>query len=85
MPGWQGECLEMIRDRLTEHGCCHGHDGGKATPPMMYPEWINCVVANAQREASAKMQRRAAKCIRDQGFDTLACNIDELELPEEKQ
>ena len=41
------ECLSMVRERLEVHGCLHGtHDGGQ-TPPMMYPEWVDCVVAKA--------------------------------------
>ena len=37
------ECLAMVAETLKEFGCCHGHDGNN-TPPMMYPEWVACVV-----------------------------------------
>lgn len=37
-------CLNMIRDELIRLGCRCGSDAHKCTPPMMYPEWINCVM-----------------------------------------
>lgn len=46
------ECLSMVADRLAAHGCEHNHDR-KGTPPMFYPEWINCVVAHAVKKAES--------------------------------
>ena len=46
--------LDMIRQALRTGGCLHGHDDHPQTPPMLYPEWIACAVAQAcaeQREA----------------------------------
>ena len=47
--------LDMIRQALRLGGCLHGHDDDHPqTPPMLYPEWIACAVAQAcaeQREA----------------------------------
>lgn len=57
MDGWEREVLSMVRDRLIALGCCHDAPGGQSahesTPPMMYPEWISCVVAKRDREAAA--------------------------------
>lgn len=50
-------CLDMIRDRLIGLGCKCGPDAHEATPPMMYPEWINCCLIKRiedEREACAK-------------------------------
>jgi len=44
-------CLGMIRDTLKALGCQHGLDSHAATPPMMYPEWIRCVVYSAVQKA----------------------------------
>jgi len=40
---WQG-CSEMVRETLIGLGCKCGAESHKATPPMLYPEWIHCVV-----------------------------------------
>lgn len=45
-------CLGMIREDLAALGCCHGHDSS-ATPPMMYNDWIRCVVAKRERVDAA--------------------------------
>jgi hypothetical protein len=39
------ECLSMVADTLEAIGCSHGHKRS-STPPMMYPEWIICVVSH---------------------------------------
>ena len=49
-------CLVLIAEKLAALGCCHGHDG-KGTPPMMYPEWIECVVAHHVQAADAEVAR----------------------------
>ena len=55
--------LEMIRHALRMGGCLHGHDDDHPqTPPMLYPEWIACAVAQGraeQREADAKIAEAA--------------------------
>lgn len=54
-------CLEMIREALRQIGCKCGPDAHKSTPPMMYPEWIACVVSSAvdaERERCAKIAER---------------------------
>jgi hypothetical protein len=51
-------CLEMIREALQAIGCKCGPDAHKATPPMMYPEWIGCAVHSAvlaERERCANL------------------------------
>ena len=56
-------CLVMIAEALEEFGCCHGHDG-KATPPMMYPEWIACIIRHhilAERERCAGLPEPPAR------------------------
>ena len=47
-----GNCLQMIAERLELHGCCHGHDG-KATPAMMYDDWITCAIRKARQDGLA--------------------------------
>ena len=43
--------LNDIGMLLDSMGCTHGDEShGKSTPPMMYPEWIGCVVAKRERE-----------------------------------
>ena len=44
-------CLAMIRDQLTLYPCMHDNDDHSATPPMMYPEWIACIIARAVKDA----------------------------------
>ena len=76
---WKGGCLDMVRETLASCGCCHGHDN-RSTPPMMYPEWIKCVIAHyadLERETCALMVEhminrsfdglRIATAIRDRG------------------
>ena len=59
--GWPQDCeearadadavLDMIRQALRTGGCLHGHDDDHPqTPPMLYPEWIACAVAQARAE-----------------------------------
>lgn len=48
------EILGWVADRLTAHGCEHGNDHS-GTPPMMYPEWINCVVHHACKKSESKL------------------------------
>jgi len=53
----------MIREALSVFGCEHGDGNHPSTPPMMFPEWIACVVAHArreQREADAKIAEKTA-------------------------
>jgi len=52
-------CLEEIKTTLAVLGCSHGHEHAK-TPPMMFPEWIVCVVAH--RVAEARRAQREADC-----------------------
>lgn len=54
------EILSMIAEALKALGCCHGHDHDKSTPPMMYPEWIGCVVVKRNKEIKA-LQDEVAK------------------------
>jgi hypothetical protein len=42
--GWV-DCLVAIRETLLDIGCIHNYH--RETPPMMYPEWIRCVVKTA--------------------------------------
>lgn len=57
-------CLDEVRDRLAALGCSHGHNHSK-TPPMMYPEWIGCVLAHhtktfqAERDAALRLVAEA--------------------------
>lgn len=44
-------CLAMIRDQLLKFPCMHNDDDHSATSPMMYPEWITCVIARAVKDA----------------------------------
>ena len=43
-------CLDQVADTLQGYGCEHGDHTRRATPPMMYPEWIRCVVAKREQE-----------------------------------
>ena len=49
--GMSWECLEMIKEALMAFGCKCGPETHKATPPMMYPEWIGCVVKTHEQKA----------------------------------
>ncbi len=53
------EILGMVADRLSAHGCEHGH-AHKDTPPMFYPEWINCVVDHAKEKAKSEARLAAS-------------------------
>lgn len=48
--------LGEVADTLGKIGCCHGHDTAN-TPPMMYPEWIGCVMAKVARDAELRGRR----------------------------
>jgi len=39
-------CLGMVADALQQIGCSHGPDTRASTPPMMYPEWIQCCLCH---------------------------------------
>lgn len=43
-------CFIMIAGMLDDMGCMHGHNSHAGTPPMMYPEWIACVVQRARQD-----------------------------------
>ena len=58
-------CLDEIKNTLAGLGCSHGHEHAK-TPPMMYPEWIVCVVAH--RVAEARRAQREADALAVSGF-----------------
>ena len=50
--------LDMIRQALRLGGCLHGHDDDHPqTPPMLYPEWIACAVAQARADLAVVCQR----------------------------
>jgi hypothetical protein len=48
-----GGCLSEIRGFLESQECCHGKPHPGATPPMMYREWIMCVMAKQQKRSDA--------------------------------
>lgn len=70
--GMTWECLGMVRETLEANGCCHGHDGS-GTPPMMYPEWINCVISHhaAKEKARVDALEQERDCLRE-ALDELA-------------
>lgn len=41
--------LAEIGETLRALGCGCGPEAHRTTPPMMYPEWIKCVVAHRER------------------------------------
>ena len=47
-------CLDQVADLLASSECCHGHSDPKATPPMMFPEWIVCVMKKRVEAERAK-------------------------------
>jgi len=53
--GMADGCLNEIREVLQSIGCVHGPGSHAGTPPMMYGEWIVCVVYSAAREAHDKV------------------------------
>lgn len=58
---WEG-CLELVAEFLRAQPCIHHTDGAeahKATPPMMYPEWIACVM----RQRVEAFRARAARLV----------------------
>lgn len=46
---WRDDVLIMIVDTLNELGCCHDERVGTRTP-MMYSDWIRCVVRKRELE-----------------------------------
>lgn len=48
-------CLAMIRDALVKLGCEHGPDSHNSTPPMMYPEWIACVIRHRIKSEAGEL------------------------------
>jgi hypothetical protein len=62
--------IHEIAEVLAANGCCHGHDVTH-TPPMFYPEMINCAILNAIRAARASCAKVAA----DQGGTVIAASI----------
>jgi len=60
--------IEEIRDLLTAQTCLHGEGkhSGESTPPMMFPEWIACVIqaaiAQAKRDALMEAETLANGC-----------------------
>lgn len=55
---WHG-VMSMIAERLDALECLHGKDHGE-TPPLMYAEWIGCVVAASERRVWLEAARIAA-------------------------
>lgn len=58
-------CLNMIFDTLKALVCKCGPKAHEATPPMMYPEWIVCVVKSACEKAEAERDRLKAEFAHD--------------------
>src|SRR3990167_8820484 len=56
---WEGLqwCLDEIAAFLSTAECCHGHSDPKATPPMMFPEWIMCVMNKKVEQARVEDSR----------------------------
>lgn len=76
-----GALLAMIAATLEAIGCKHG-DSRESTPPMMYAEWIECVVqsqvaaAEAEREA---LETRNAQLVKNgQEWITIGRENDRL-------
>lgn len=44
------ELLMWVRDALRAFGCRHRDGPHDGTPPMMYPEWVGCVVGRREDE-----------------------------------
>lgn len=40
-------CLDEVADQLDGYACRHGRHNKPGTPPMMYREWVHCVVQHA--------------------------------------
>ena len=58
-------CLIDIHDTLLHLECCHGK-GHDDTPPMMYSDWILCIVAHERRKAKAiQDELDALKAVRE--------------------
>lgn len=56
--------ISMIGDMLGKLGCSHTNEHTRAaTPPMMYPEWIVCVVAHHKKKGD-----KAATILEAQGW-----------------
>lgn len=48
-------CLIMVMNALKAFGCECGPDSHEATPPMMYPEWIACVLRSHTKKSEAAL------------------------------
>ncbi len=46
------EIFREIAELLSSRPCYHGQHSGENTPPMMYPEWIACVVKKAEQQVA---------------------------------
>ncbi len=57
LEGWQDEVLHEVAQTLSQLGCSHGKGEAQfgATPPMMYREWIICVVAHAVQQERERL------------------------------
>jgi hypothetical protein len=49
-------CIAMIGDFLRAVGCRCGPDAHEKTPPMMYPEWIGCVISSQVEKRLKELQ-----------------------------
>lgn len=64
-------CIHDIGETLKRLECCHGPGDAEhaGTPPMMYSDWIRCIVVH---------ERRKAKAIQDE-LDALKAKVAERE------
>ena len=50
-------CLNMVAERLEALGCaCKEQHVRAETPPMMYPEWIDCVISARIAERDRRIE-----------------------------
>ncbi len=76
-----GQCLQAVADTLQGVGCSHGPDSHKATPAMMYPEWIKCVGHSIWGRAIKAAANVAVECRVDL-LEVIPPDISEIAMAE---
>lgn len=51
-----GDFLAFMGGHLADWPCLHDPGGHKATPPIMWPELIGCIVAKAKQDLESQLQ-----------------------------
>ena len=71
-------CLNMVAERLEALGCaCKDQHVRAETPPMMYPEWIDCVISARIAERDRRIEAAEELIATMEGYPGEAHGADE--------